>query len=238
MLHVEVVAWPLPPGAMVASQLAQLSDEEQTRARAIRHPAVAARFVAGRAGLRTLLAPLLGCPPASVPLRLEADGRPVVDLPIFLPFSVSHTRHVVVVAYARAGASDTTRLGVDVEDTARDVDQVAIARRALDAPDLAAWHALPEEARRDAFWRQWTTKEAVLKAVGAHVAGGLQRTRVGVQAPTRLLAPPVPDPTAVHWSTQAWSPWPDAWVTVAARHGAPIVLAFRRATFGQRTTSV
>lgn len=232
VLHVEVVAWPLSSAVGVPAGLALLAPEEQRRAQAIRHPEVAVRFVAGRVGVRTLLAPLLDCAPHAVPLRVEADGRPVVDLPIFLPFSVSHTRHVVTVAYARAGATDTTRLGVDVEDTARTVDQTAVARRALHDVEWAAWHSLADDARAAAFWRLWTTKEAVLKAVGAHVAGGLQNTRVAVGAPTRLLSSPATDPAGSHWHTRAWAPWPATWLTVAARHNGPVLLVLRRATFG------
>ncbi len=58
-------------------------------------------------------------------------------------------------------------VGVDVEAHRPLGDLLAMARSVMTGAELAAFQALPEEARAPAFFTLWTRKEAYMKATGA-----------------------------------------------------------------------
>jgi phosphopantetheinyl transferase len=134
-----------------------------------------ARFVAGRALARLVLAGLTGLAPRELALtsrcafcggphgkpRLAgaaAAGGPEVS------FSVAHSGDRVVVAAARGA-----ELGVDVEQDAGP-SRDRLARRVLTPAERAALAALPPGRRRGGFAVCWCRKEAVLKADGRGLA--------------------------------------------------------------------
>ena len=86
------------------------------------------------------------------------EGKPwFPDLPDFR-FSLSHSGETVICAVG------DEELGCDVERV-RDFD-LQLAKRFFH-PEEGAWiFSLPEEERRDAFFRLWTLKESYMKAVG------------------------------------------------------------------------
>jgi phosphopantetheinyl transferase len=57
-----------------------------------------------------------------------------------------------------------------------------VARRFFSPEDNAWLKSLPGAARRAAFYRLWTLKEAILKADGRGLEGGLERVRVELPA--------------------------------------------------------
>jgi 4'-phosphopantetheinyl transferase len=93
-----------------------------------------------------------------------------------LHFNISHSGELVALAIAREA------VGIDVEEIREMRDLLGIARRFFSA----------EEAQRveedgDQFFRIWTAKEAVVKAIGSGVSDGLQSFTV----PRDLRAPAV-----------------------------------------------
>lgn len=83
--------------------------------------------------------------------------------PHTLDFNVTHTEGVAVIAHlARPG----WRVGIDVESIDREVSHDALARKFLTARERAAVASLDDDARRCAFLRRWTCKEAMSKATG------------------------------------------------------------------------
>jgi 4'-phosphopantetheinyl transferase len=146
-----------------------LSDEERARA-AQAAPARRREFTAGRRLLRAVCGAHLGCAPAAVPLRLLPSGKPVIDAPgsAALELSLAHAGDVILLAVSRAGA-----VGVDVERLDRPRNFEAIAARYFAPEEQAALAALPPDARAAAFTRAWTRKEAMVKAIGSGIAGGL-----------------------------------------------------------------
>ncbi|MFI1768413.1 4'-phosphopantetheinyl transferase family protein [Streptomyces sp. NPDC020800] len=96
--------------------------------------------------------------------------------------SISHCADVVAVALAAAA------VGVDVE-AVRPLPFVNLARRWFD-PAEAAWLARrPEEHRQGDFFRLWTAKEALGKALGVGLRNGGTRRRV-----------PLPRPLGTRWT--------------------------------------
>ena len=153
-----------------------LAPAEVERARRMRAGMGRDEFIAGRGALRRLLARELsdgargfeqGLDPREVTLRMGAHGKPAVDACAGacgrgrLEFNLAHSGGMILIAMSRAGT-----VGIDVEDPAREVEALEIARTNFH-PDEVAWIESREaEERRAAFYRVWTRKEAVAKADG------------------------------------------------------------------------
>jgi 4'-phosphopantetheinyl transferase len=147
--------------ARAGGQRSPLSSGELARAATISHPAARARFIAGRALLREILAesrPALA--EEGIELEVERSGRLRVVGHDDLQVSISHTHGLVA-----AAASCRGPVGIDVEPLGR-----------AGLPPGETWltlqeqHLLAEVAadrRREWSLRRWVAKEAVLKAVAS-----------------------------------------------------------------------
>jgi 4'-phosphopantetheinyl transferase len=182
----------------VAALLPLLSADEQQRANAYCRSELRAAFVAARGRLRLLLGRYLRVAPANVQLVYNVHGRP--ELPAAtegqrLNFNLSHSGSVVLYAFAWQ-----RQVGVDVERPGRRLEFEALASRFFSARETEALRALPESARRAAFFRCWTRKEAFIKATGRGLSYGLSRfdVSVGPDEPARLLRAAWDDPRG--WS--------------------------------------
>jgi 4'-phosphopantetheinyl transferase len=89
-------------------------------------------------------------------------GRPVLTSHGQLGISISRSAHAGLVAVRRGGGA----VGVDVEVVREVPTPMEVARRVLTTAEVPAIEATPPEARARALLRQWTRKEAVLKATG------------------------------------------------------------------------
>jgi 4'-phosphopantetheinyl transferase len=147
---------------------ALLDDEERKRAARFLSVEARARFVSGRALLKTLLGASLQRPAAAIRVRVEPDGRPVLfDPEPGVHFSISHAGERVVVACA------AFVVGVDIERLRPLPGALDLARRFFDAGEAARLEKEPVERRSAAFLELWTRKEALLKARGLGLAAGL-----------------------------------------------------------------
>jgi len=159
---VTVWTWSLDAADLSAEAAAALlSEDEKARSARLVSDLHRRRFAAGRARLRLLLGQHLGLEPAALSFSLNPYGKPsLVQAPSF-HFSLSHSEDEAMLA-----VSDTLVVGADVERV-RAVDHLDLAYRYFHADEAAAIaaHARPEDQRR-AFFRIWTLKEAVVKALG------------------------------------------------------------------------
>ena len=134
------------------------------------------RSLVGHIALRLLLAELTGAAPES--LRFErrcghcgeaGHGKPQLSTRPELDFSLSHSGGLALIAVASG-----RRVGADVERVRPRTDVRAIARGSLTARERRTIESCEtDEARRAAFFRCWTRKEAYLKGIGTGLAGGL-----------------------------------------------------------------
>ncbi|MDP8909369.1 MAG: 4'-phosphopantetheinyl transferase superfamily protein [Chloroflexota bacterium] len=149
-------------GQPAALDEALLDDEERARAmRFVRSPD-RRRFVLAHAGLRLFLARCLDVQPAAVRYESGVHGKPRLarDLPA-LEFNLSHSAGLGLLAVARDRA-----VGVDVEHL-RDVPEALnIADTHFSPVERDVLVSLPPADRGAAFFRCWTRKEAVIKALG------------------------------------------------------------------------
>jgi 4'-phosphopantetheinyl transferase len=145
-----------------------LSQHDRERAGRYHFREDRARLALGRRVLAALLRGQPGLEAPPLELKLTDKGQPYLPDRPDVAFSISHAGDLVVVALT-VGA----RVGVDVESLNRRVEFEAIAERIFNAADLARFRTVPEAEKERAFFRAWTGKEAVLKARGVGLSGGL-----------------------------------------------------------------
>jgi 4'-phosphopantetheinyl transferase len=165
------------PGPVLAELRELLSGEEQLRAGPDLRAPGKARFVAGRAALRLILASYLGAEPASLRFADGAQGKPRLDgdaAGTVLDFSHARSGELALVAVAARAAP----VGVDVEYIHPRRPAERLARRWLAAAETAALMGLAPAQRPRAFHRCWAAKEACLKGLGRGLGLGLGRFSV------------------------------------------------------------
>jgi 4'-phosphopantetheinyl transferase len=161
--------------------LSLMSAPEREAYDRIKAPGRRAEYALGRYATRRVVAACAGVPAGALVIEPGPSGKPRVTGPaasLGARFNVSHSGDLLAIAVCR-----DDEVGVDVErlDERLLPDVEAIARRHF-VPDEQRSLAGSLPARRLAeFFRMWTLKEAVLKAVGAGLSQPL--TRVAVPAP-------------------------------------------------------
>ena len=157
---------PLSPGANLDGIL---SIEERNRADRYLFPRDASRFRLCRAMLRLGLAGYLERAPEKIALTANSHGKPCVAERSALHFNVSHSGSLGLIAFTAVG-----EVGIDVEAMRCDVGALEIASAHFTKTEAALIAAAPTpEEQASAFLRLWTRKEAVLKAAGFGLLGGL-----------------------------------------------------------------
>ena len=168
---------------------ASLTEEENRRALRLRRGHTHQHFVVGRTSLRHLLGAALGLPPRDVPIIPGPFGRPQTPPHngIQLSFNVAHSAGTILIALSRIGA-----IGIDLEHLDPATDSLEVARHAFTPAEAASLNALTEpDHRRQAFFRCWTRKEAVIKADGRGLSLPMSSFEVPHGPHTTALAAPI-----------------------------------------------
>jgi len=154
-----------------AKLVALLDETEAARATRFAFEDDRRAYVAAHALLRARLSERArGIAPAQWRFGATPHGKPFVHAPaVRFNISLSHTRGMAAVAIVSG-----RDVGVDVESFLRPRDALKVAERFF-APEEAALvrRELDPLARSEVFFAIWTLKEAVLKADGSGLAGGL-----------------------------------------------------------------
>ncbi|MEX3606652.1 MAG: 4'-phosphopantetheinyl transferase superfamily protein [Burkholderia sp.] len=205
-----------------APAYASLDAAERARAARFLRAEDATRSAATRAALREVLGVALGMLPTALRFVTGEAGRPAL-VPDCAPgtasldFNVSHSGSHALIAW-----SASTRVGVDVEVPREGLDWTPLSQSVFAPADEAAVLACAPAERRDAFYRVWTAKEALLKVLGVGIAGGLEAFSVlDPQRPGELVLRIV-DPAAPASGVAAYTA---AWVDAVPGH--PACLAWR-----------
>jgi 4'-phosphopantetheinyl transferase len=184
---------------------AVLSAEERARAARIRPAEGRTTFVLAHALARGAIARAAGIAPGAIAFATREHGKPdVADPPAarVLGFNLSHTAGLAACAIAHGA-----QVGVDVEARDRDVDPIAIAERFFAPAEIATLRALDPARQRERFLTLWTLKEALLKAIGSGISGGLALAAFDLACdPPRVLAAPGGD--ASRWQVALLAPTP------------------------------
>lgn len=145
---------------------ASLAEDERRRAARFHFDADRQRFIAARGVLRRLLGNYLQMPPAEVAFEYGPQGKPQLRDPAVsrLCFNLAHSGDLALYAFAA-----DRRVGVDVEWSREVVEAMSIARKYFTPEESKHLQAMSAD-RMAAFFRLWTRKEAVIKAVGTGIA--------------------------------------------------------------------
>ena len=155
--------------------LAWLDGVERTRTEKYL-PEPRRRFIFCRAALRALLCTAIGCDNGRLSFEEGSYGKPfaLVDgTPVSTSFNVSHSGEIGLVALAPAG-----RLGVDVEAAALRLDLDSLIEAVMGPDERAELDEMLGAARLNQFYRFWTCKEALIKALGTGFSTDISRFQV------------------------------------------------------------
>jgi 4'-phosphopantetheinyl transferase len=152
-----------------------------------------------------------GCP------RVEGGG-------LGLRFNLSHTDGMAMVAVA-----NNAEVGVDVENTGRPGETVALADRFFAPSEVVALRALEVGRQRERFFEYWTLKEAYIKARGMGLSIPLDQFAFELQPgqPPRISFDPrlVDEPDG--WQFAQLRPSARHQAAVAARRSRSLALEVR-----------
>jgi 4'-phosphopantetheinyl transferase len=207
-----------------------LTEEERERARSFRFDRHRRRFVAGRTALRNLLGSYLGEEPARLRFEYGPYGKPALTAGAGPPtraagsvrFNLSHCEESAVCAVVRGA-----EVGVDLERVRGFPSMEAVAASVFSPEERAAMERAPPEQRAAAFFRCWTCKEALLKAVGSGLSGDPGAWVVDVDAAggARVLRAGGTPPSA--WSLHPFVLSGDLMGALAVRGPLPAVKGWR-----------
>lgn len=139
-----------------------LPAEDQARLRRFHRAADRVSNTAAHCLLRLLLAAAVGESPHRLAIvRDAATGKPALSRPGAPHFNLSHADGMAAVALSRR-----LPVGVDVEGLLRHAVDAELVTAALGAAAWSRLARLPAMARRRAFFRAWTAREAMAKADG------------------------------------------------------------------------
>lgn len=178
------------------------------------------RFIVGRARLRQILARYMGVAPGAVTFAYGENGKPHLSHAGPAPhFNLSHSADL-----AAAAVCWECELGVDVEHI-RPIEP-GVAERFFSASENAELAALQPADWLRGFFRCWTRKEAVVKALGVGLMQDITALSVSLapDAP-RVLRLEGDDEAPGRWSlVEALSPGTTLLAVAARTDGRPISL--------------
>lgn len=160
VMHVDLT----PDASREASSLLWLGEEEQARCRQYPLLGPRRRFALCRAALRAILCRQLDCGNERLSFGSSDHGKPfaLVDKePAAISFNLSHSGKHGLIALVPHG-----RLGVDVEECVprRDFDE--LSETVFGPHEQSALAHVHGRDRVQLFFRLWTIKEALIKALG------------------------------------------------------------------------
>lgn len=215
---VDIWTWRLDADDETTGALsALLSEDERQRADRFVTPRLSRRWIAGRAGMRQILAGKLSQKAEALVFDVGQHGKPFLsELDSPFPFNLSHSEDLAALAIS------DQEVGVDVErmePLSREVAEMFFSPEEVTALD-----ATPEEARMNAFYRCWTAKEAVLKAIGSGLTLPGRSFTVDFWTPDmlRLKSAEWPGEQVIDWQLRSFDPAPGFAGAVAVRNAGPL----------------
>jgi 4'-phosphopantetheinyl transferase len=207
---------------------AYLSEDEAARASRFVFERDRQRFIVARGRLREVLAHVVGVKPATLRFDYAAHGKPSLAAFSDVRFNLSHSEALAALAVSRAGVE----IGVDVEHV-RPLKE-DIAERFFSRREAATLRALPESEQVDAFFRCWTRKEAIVKAIGEGLSHALDSFDVTLTAHAPAIVERFAgESDAPHvWRLAHFDPAPGYVGAVACRTGGAAITVVRREVDG------
>lgn len=198
-----------------------LSRDEIDRAKRFVHAKDLNRFVVARARMREIMSEYLDLAPADVVFDYGLHGKPTLEG--CYQFNLSHSENKAALAVVEGA-----EIGLDIQYF-RHVEREVASRFFSDAEnnDLAK---LSDSEWYSGFFRCWTRKEAVVKAMGQGLSMGLDLFDVSLipDQPAHLLRfSPAPE-TVQSWTLHHFELSPELIGAIAVKNNqVPIKLTYR-----------
>ncbi len=164
-----------------------LSPDQRTRAQRMRVAEKRQQYIIAQGLTRILLGKVLDADPKALRFDRGPKGKPYLGGSFAnagIQFNMTHTSHLALVAMTL-----NRELGIDVERIRENLQWQRLAQRYFSPLEYRSYSSLPKGVGLRAFFTCWTRKEAVLKAIGTGLGGGLGSFDVSVDpdAPPALL---------------------------------------------------
>ena len=159
----EVRVWRIALDALAEERTglaAILSADERQRAERFRFAKDRNQYIISHGILRKALSKYLKCDPNGIVFAANEFGKPYLEN-ARLKFNLSHSENIALIAI-----TNEVEVGVDVEAINRKVEYLDLAERFFSQDEFEAIAAYPEKSLPHAFFRCWTSKEAIIKAKG------------------------------------------------------------------------
>lgn len=138
-----------------------LSSSEVVKADSFTHHGARIAYIKMRGALRTVLGYKLSTAPADLNISIGDHGKPCLKQDgTSLEFSLAGSEEIGAIALSKLP------IGIDLEYLGAPFEWQCVAQSQFHRREVAAINAIPADARRDAFYKIWAQKEAVLKACG------------------------------------------------------------------------
>ncbi|MBM2294814.1 4'-phosphopantetheinyl transferase superfamily protein [Sulfitobacter pseudonitzschiae] len=216
-MKVDLWLWSLE--ADTQADRALLSPDERARADRFVKARDAALYIAGRSRLRRILAAETGRAPADLRFDYGAQGKP--SLQNGPAFNLSHAGGMAALAVCETGVP-----GIDIEKI-RPVEK-EVATRFFSASENAALASLAPDEWLNGFYRCWTRKEAVIKAVGQGLSMPLDSFDVTLAPDVPAALTRIAGGMAKDWHLTALDAGPGFMAALAMQnYGTPVKVRWR-----------
>ena len=186
--------------------ISRLSADERQRADEFARDEPRNRFIVSRCRSREILANYLDCRPEEIRFRYGDHGKPELNAPWSdsgLQFNLTKSKDIALIAVTHQRI-----IGVDVERVRTVPDHVQIAQRYFSRGEQEQLQNMPPDQQLPGFFRCWTLKEAVLKALGTGLTTPLDSIEVSFDPDesVKLLAAPGSPDEQDPWSLALLAP--------------------------------
>jgi 4'-phosphopantetheinyl transferase len=202
-----------------------LSCDELDRAERFHFAADRQAYIARHAAIRQILARFLDQRPEELSFTIGPQGKPQLNglaPDLRLRFNVSRSASICLCAVARG-----RDVGVDIELVREIEDLESLVQSQLSPAESSEILSLPDELRREAFFRCWTRKEAFVKANGQGLSIPLDLFTVSVQLEPAVVETRFDPDEVDRWSLVDVSPAVDYIACVAVSRGDFTVSGWR-----------
>lgn len=166
-------------------------------------------YIACRWLLRNVLAFYTGISADKLQFQRSEKGKPYL-VQGNIQFSLSHSGHWGVLA-----VSDGNAVGIDIEAVQSKRNILRIAQHYYAPAELTQLLALPAREQQDYFYRLWTLKEALFKALGSGISAGLDKAAFKLKGGSITVRIDPLLEAGADWQFQQWLLAPGAYCALA-----------------------
>lgn len=220
-VHLWLCSLAAPPEQLKQAKTV-LNKAELARAAKFVSPMHQRRYTMTRFFLRTILGSYLDLNPKKIHFEQNDYGK------LYLPnkplqFNLSKSEEFAVYAFA-----NNIELGIDIEYLCRKVNRDNLITHSFSQAEQQQYAKLPEHLRLKSFFQGWTSKEAIIKAIGTGLSTSLRSFTIEMDPtkPVNLISSTDDFPSKEPWFMQS-IPSPENFAITLATNASKIsILGF------------